>query len=129
MKHLIALILALALLCGASDMADQRAQTLLAVAVSELEYSATKGGYTKYGEWGGNAYGEWCSEFVSWCVSRADELYGLSMLDNDYPMQTSCDEGAEWFAQQGRYITTSGMLGSEGEHFYLSDGVSVAERP
>ncbi|MBP3426839.1 MAG: CHAP domain-containing protein [Clostridia bacterium] len=129
MKHLIALILALALLCGASAMADQRAQTLLAVAVSELEYSATKGGYTKYGEWGGNAYGEWCSEFVSWCVSRADELYGLSMLDNDYPMQTSCDEGAEWFAQQGRYITTSGMLGNEGEQFYLSDGVSVAERP
>ena len=129
MKHLIALLLALLMLTGACAAAQQRSQALLAIAVSELGYTATKGGYSKYGEWGGNAYANWCSEFVSWCVSRADEYYGMSMLDNDYPLQTSCDEGAAWFAQQGRYITTSGTLEGEGEQFYLSDGVSVADRP
>ena len=82
-------------------LADERADYLLAVAVSELGYTATKGGYSKYGEWGGNAYGQWCSEFVSWCVSRADEVYGTSMLGEDYPLQTSCDAGAAWF-QIGR---------------------------
>lgn len=128
MKHIIALILSLVLLLGACALADQRAETLLAVAVSELGYQATKGGYSKYGEWGGNAYGEWCSEFVSWCVSRADEIYGLGLLDSAYPMQTSCEDGAEWFAGKGRYITTSGTLKNAGEQFYLSDGVSVADR-
>ena len=129
MKKLLALTLMLGLLLTTGALADGKTDALLAVAVSELGYSATKGGYSKYGEWGGNAYGEWCSEFVSWCVNTADEAYGLSMLGADYPMQTSCDEGAAWFASQGRYITTSGTLKNAGEQFYLSDGVSVADRP
>ena len=129
MKKLLALALMLGLLLTTGALADGKTDALLAVAVSELGYSATKGGYSKYGEWGGNAYGEWCSEFVSWCVNTADEVYGLSMLGADYPMQTSCDEGAAWFASQGQYITTSGTLKNAGEQFYLSDGVSVADRP
>ena len=73
MKPILALVLTLILLlCGAAAFADEQAEMVLAVAVNELGYSATKGGYSKYGEWGGNAYGEWCSEFVSWCVSEAD---------------------------------------------------------
>ena len=67
MKNIITLLLALVLLLGASALADDRADMLVAAAVNELGYSATKGGYSKYGEWGGSAYGEWCSEFVSWC--------------------------------------------------------------
>ena len=129
MKKLLALALMLGLLLTTGALADGKTDALLAIAVSELGYSATKGGYSKYGEWGGSAYGEWCSEFVSWCVNTADEVYGLSMLGADYPMQTSCDEGAAWFASQGRYITTSGTLKNAGEQFYLSDGVSVADRP
>ena len=129
MKKWLALALTLCTLLTAGALADGKTDALLAVAVSELGYSATKGGYSQYGEWGGNAYGEWCSEFVSWCVNRADEVYGLSMLGSDYPMQTSCDDGAAWFAGQGRYITTSGTLKGAGEQFYLSDGVSVASRP
>ena len=130
MKRWLALLLTLLLLAaGACAAADERADALLAVAVSELGYSATKGGYSKYGEWSGSAYGEWCSEFVSWCVSRADEVYGLSMLGKAYPMQTSCDEGAAWFAEQGRYVAVSGTLKNAGEQFYLSDGVRVADRP
>ena len=89
MKHLIALVLALALLSGGAALADERAEKLLAVAVNELGYTATKGGYSKYGEWGGKAYGEWCSEFVSWCVNEADAYYGGGMLGEDYPLQTS----------------------------------------
>ena len=75
MKKLSVLLLALVLLFG-SALADDRAEMLLNVAVSELGYTATKGGYSKYGEWGGKAYGEWCSEFVSWCVNFADEQIG-----------------------------------------------------
>ena len=77
MKKWLALALTLCTLLTAGALADGKTDALLAVAVSELGYSATKGGYSKYGEWGGNAYGEWCSEFVSWCVNRADEVYGL----------------------------------------------------
>ena len=130
MKSVVAILLALLLcLAGCSALADVRADMLLAVAVGELGYSATKGGYTKYGEWGGNAYGEWCSEFVAWCVNRADEVYGTSMLDQDYPLRFSCEGGAAWFQERGRYVSVSGTLKNAGEQFYLTDGVSVADRP
>ena len=102
---------------------------MLSVAISELGYTATAGGYSKYGDWAGNAYGEWCTEFVTWCVSRADELYGTSMLGLDYPNQKSCEGSSTWFKEQGRYITVNGGLKGEEGQFYLSDGVSVADRP
>lgn len=123
---LIALLLTLGLLPGA--LADDRAEMLINAAVAELGYTATKGGYSKYGEWGGKAYGEWCSEFVSWCVNRADEAYGTSMLGNDYPKQTTCEYGASWFKERGRYVAVNGGLQGEEEQFYLIDGVSVKER-
>ena len=129
MKNIITLLLALSLLLGACALADDRADMLVAAAVNELGYSATKGGYSKYGEWGGSAYGEWCSEFVSWCVNFADEYYGASMLGNDYPLQTSCEGGAMWYKERGRYVTVNGGLRGEEGQFYLSDGVSVADRP
>lgn len=129
MKKIMALLMMLAMLAGSCALADMQAEMLINAAVSELGYTATKGGYSKYGEWGGKAYGEWCSEFVSWCVARADEVYGSSMLGSDYPLQTSCADGAAWFKERGRYITVNGGLKGEEGQFYLADGVSVQERP
>lgn len=129
MKRIAALLVSLCMLLGACALADEQAEMVVNAAVSELGYTATKGGYSKYGEWGGKAYGEWCSEFVSWCVARADEVYGTSMLGNDYPMQASCEDGAAWFKERGRYITVNGGLKGEEGQFYLSDGVLVSERP
>ena len=101
MKHIVTLLLAVLMTLGACALADERADMLLAAAINELGYSATKGGYSKYGEWGGSAYGEWCSEFVSWCVNFADEYYGTSMLGSDYPLQTSCEGGSMWYKERG----------------------------
>ncbi len=129
MKYIAALLLMLCMLMGACALADEQAEMLINAAVSELGYTATKGGYSKYGEWGGKAYGEWCSEFVSWCVARADEVYGTSMLGSDYPLQTSCEDGANWFKERGRYITVNGGLRGEEGQFYLDDGAYVADRP
>lgn len=129
MKYLIALAAALLLLFTGMALADDRAEMLLNVAVGELGYASTKGGYSKYGEWGGKAYGEWCSEFVSWCVNEADAYYGTKMLGTDFPLQTSCEDGAAWYQAEGRYVTVSGEIAGAGEQFYLEDGVSVSERP
>lgn len=133
MKNIVALLITLCMMLatalGACALADDRAEMLINAAISQLGYTATKGGYSKYGEWGGKAYGEWCSEFVSWCVNFADENYGVSMLDNVYPRQTTCEYGASWFKARGRYVTVNGGLPDDEEQFYLSDGVSVRERP
>ncbi len=120
--------LALFLILCAGASADQYADMVLSVAVSEIGTQATKGGYTKYGEWGGNAYGEYCSEFVSWCVDQADKRYGTSMLGSVYPQQSSCAGGAAWFKERGRYITVGNGLRGEEDEYWLSDGFSLKDR-
>ena len=129
MKRVLILIALCLMTSKVAIAADKRAEMLLSVAVSELGYRATKGGYTKYGEWGGKAYGEYCSEFVSWCVNRADEVYGTKMLGTDYPLQASCTEGAVWYKERGRYITVNGGLKGEEGQFWIADGTSVTDRP
>ena len=128
MKRVLFILIA-CLLAASAALADQRAEMLISVAAGELGYTATKGGYTKYGDWGGKAYGEYCSEFVSWCVNRADELYGTAMLGKDYPLQKSCEDGATWFKEHGRYITVAGGLHGEEGQFWMADGMPVASRP
>ena len=45
---------------------------IIAVAVTQLGYGETNGGYTKYGEFHGNSYADWCGYFVSWCARQAN---------------------------------------------------------
>ena len=66
MKHIVTLLLAVLMMLGACALADERADMLLAAAINELGYSATKGGYSKYGEWGGRV------------LRRFDARHGLS---------------------------------------------------
>ena len=58
------------------------AEKLLAVAGSQLGYhesvlnfrvdnDGNHKGYTRYGEWYGNPYGDWCAMFVSFCLNYA----------------------------------------------------------
>ena len=49
---------------------NQRAD-IIAVAVTQLGYAEGSGGYTKYGDYHGNPYADWCGYFVSWCARQA----------------------------------------------------------
>ncbi len=76
------------------------ADDVLAVARSQLGYTESrlnftlgsdgvKDGYTRYGDWYGDDYGEWCAMFVSFCLHYAD-------VDEDlFPIESSC---SRWVA-------------------------------
>lgn len=117
---------------AAVDDAERDAfiEQMIAVAAEELGYQEEAGGYTKYADWGGeNKYGEWCSEFASWCAAQADLRLSTNYLDYMYPMQTACAIGVRWFTERGRYVSAAGELKGFGPQWYRSDGVSLAERP
>jgi len=105
-------------------------EELIAVADGEVGYQREDSGYTKYADWsGGNAYGEWCSDFASWCVNQADRNLSTKYLDGLYPMQTACATGVAWFIERGRYVTAAGELKGFGAQWYWEDGELLAERP
>ena len=60
-------------------------QRLLDVARGELGYAEGAQNYTKYGEWAGDPYAEWCAEFICWCVDQAQQSLGEDLLNVIYP--------------------------------------------
>lgn len=136
MKRLLLLLILVCILAPvarAAELGDEERlhaiETILTVAYEELGYTEGKGGYTKYGEWAGGAYKEWCSEFVTWCVDQADLRMDSFYLGSLYPIQDTCEQGFQFFLADGRYVSTTGDLRGWGEQWYLSDGVWVADRP
>ncbi|MBQ5814080.1 MAG: Cna B-type domain-containing protein, partial [Clostridia bacterium] len=56
-----------------------------------LSDGETKKGYSRYGEWYGDAYGDWCAMFVSFCLSYA-EADGM-------PLESNCNSWIEKFRE------------------------------
>ena len=83
---------------------------LLQVASEEVGYTEGAHGYTKYGEWSGDPYTQWCAEFLCWCVAMVDIRYGTELLTKVYPLYSGSNSGRSWFIEQGRYITRNGKL-------------------
>lgn len=75
-----------------------------------MGYTEGPHGYTKYGEWSGDPYTQWCAEFLCWCVAMVDIRYGTSLLTKTYPLYSGSNSGRSWFIEKGRYITRNGKL-------------------
>ena len=89
---------------------------LLAIAQSQLGYQEstrnyevaedgeTIRGYTRYGAWYGDPYGDWCAMFVSWCANAAG-VDGSTILRHSYT-----ENGLSQFKRQGRAYSRADVL-------------------
>ena len=90
---------------------------LLEAASDEVGYTEEEHGRTKYGEWAGDPYCQWCAEFQCWCVNQVDKLYGAKLLNKVYPNYSGTNVGRDWFISQGRYIARTGTLPGYGSQW------------
>lgn len=74
-------------------MAKNQLNDLLSVARSQIGYREQSNGWTKYGEWYGIPYGNWCAMFISWSAMKA----GLDCI----PKLAYVPYEQEWFAKRG----------------------------
>ncbi|MBQ3355739.1 MAG: CHAP domain-containing protein [Oscillospiraceae bacterium] len=82
-------------------------EDLLAVAKMQLGYresehnfelvDGVKKGYTRYGDWYGDAYGDWCAMFISFCLSYAE------IPETAMPREAGVDQWIERLAAIERY--------------------------
>lgn len=106
---------------------------LLEVAGNEVGYTEGAHGYTKYGEWAGDPYAQWCAEFLCWCVDQVDQQHGTSLLKNTYPLYSGQNTGRSWFITQGRYIVRWGNLEDwgyqwmQGDDEYITTGTYIPQ--
>ncbi|MBQ7455068.1 MAG: peptidoglycan-binding protein [Clostridia bacterium] len=98
---------------------------LLDVARGELGYTEGRGGFTKYGEWAGDPYAEWCAEFLCWCVDQVDQQHGTQLLNNVYPRYSGTNTGLNWFLREGRYVSRTGFVTGWGSQWYIGEEESL----
>ena len=93
---------------------------VLKVAQEEIGYvEDPRKDESKYGEWFGDIRTAWCAEFLTWCVNQADERYGTSLMDQVYPYYGHPKDGAPWFIERERFISSTGKLPTTGEKMWL----------
>ena len=101
---------------------------LLEVAGEEVGYREGDHGYSKYGEWAGDPYCQWCAEFLCWCVDQVDQRHGTHLLDRIYPLYSGQNTGRAWFIRAGRYVVRKGEVEGwgyqwlKGNHDYIRTG-------
>ncbi len=94
---------------------------LLDAARGELGYQEGPHGYSKYGEYWGDPYAQWCAEFLCWCVDQVDKEHGTNLLKNVYPLYSGQNTGKNWFIKQGRYVTRNGNLPDWGYQWFKGE--------
>ena len=97
-------------------------EQLLSVAREELGYTEQARGYTKYGDWSGDPYAQWCAEFLCWCVDQTDQRYGTNLLKVKYPLYSGSNTGRDWFIREGRYVVRNGNLAGWGYQWFKGSG-------
>ncbi len=104
------------------DLGDNWAENVVVVANSQLGYAestanytvlddgVTMKGYTRYGAWYGDPYGDWCAMFVSFCLHYAE------IPTESVPYEANCPQWIEklerknMYADAGEYTPQSGDI-------------------
>lgn len=106
------------------------ADDVLAIAKSQLGYTEStrnytisedgrQMGYTRYGQWYGYPYGDWCAMFASFCISYAQV--------EDMPLEASCPRWIELLEEQSRYQLADRYTPAPGDLIFFdwdNNGVS-----
>lgn len=100
---------------------EEPIEWVLDTARHEIGYKEGAHGYSKYGEWAGDPYAQWCAEFLCWCVDQVDQSHGTHLLKNQYPLYSGQNVGRNWFIEQGRYVAANGNLDGWGYQWLIGE--------
>lgn len=100
------------------------ADDLLKVAESQLGYEEsdenyivtnqdTKKGYTRYGAWYGDAYGDWCAMFVSFCLHYAE------IPEDMIVQEANCANWVEKLQKSQQYHTVGEYIPQKGDIIFF----------
>ena len=98
------------------------AQDVLAIAKSQLGYTESTSnyiveadtnikGYTRYGAWYGDHYGDWCAMFVSFCLHYADV--------DTVPLDANCPSWKKTLQEQDLYRAPSDYIPKAGDIIFF----------
>lgn len=116
------------------ELTGNRREDVLAIAQTQMGYSESQRnyivpegktetkGYTRYGAWYGNRYGDWCAMFVSFCLHYAD-------IDREvFPNDSYCPNWCAVLEAKGMYRTPDTYTPAPGDLIFFDwDGSNDAD--
>ncbi len=115
-------------------LTGKRAADLILVAESQIGYresginyevvgTDTLKGYTRYGAWYGQPYGDWSGMFAAFCLNYA------GIPQSIFPYDADCQQWADILAQRGMYAAAGSYTPKAGDIAFLdTDGTPGIER-
>ncbi len=106
-------------------LSGEQAADVVSVAMSQLGYTEseanfvldedgeTRKGYTRYGAWYGNPYGDWDAMFASFC------LYYAGVSEYDYPQAGGAAVWINSLVESELYVEAEGYTPTEGDLIFL----------
>lgn len=95
------------------------AQSQLGYTESDENYIVTEDeqirGYTRYGQWYGSPYGDWCAMFASFCLSYANA---------DVPLGAACSSWIRQLKSNGIYWEPDEYIPTSGDIIFFDWGVN-----
>lgn len=77
-------------------------------------------GYSRYGAWYGDPYGDWCAMFVSFCLDYA--------LAEDFPLESNCPNWILKLREQGLYREAEGYIPEPSDVIFFDwDGDKISD--
>ena len=113
------------------ERTGDKSTDILAIAKSQLGYqesdenyivsaSGTKKGYSRYGQWYGDAYGDWCAMFASFCLRYAGY--------EDVPIHSNCQRWVEKLTEKSLYMPAGAYNPRGGDIIFFDlDGDHTAD--
>ncbi len=92
----------------------EQASDIVGIAQTQVGYGEGYDGYTKYGDWYGLPYSDWCAMFVSWCANQA------GVDTSQFPSFALCSAGCDWFISQGRFHYSGEYVPQAGDLIFYS---------
>ena len=116
------------------------ADDVVAIAESQIGYKESKENYlvdenesmkgiTRYGQWYGDPYGDWCAMFVSFCLHYAE------VPENVIPPEADCEKWAQSLESSDRYSASGDYTPEKGDLIFFDldedgtiDHVGITEK-
>lgn len=119
-------------LAGAA-LTGKRSEDVIAIAESQLGYAESTQNYivtadgevkgiTRYGQWYGDSYGDWCATFVSFCLSYA------GIPETSVPYAEDCAAWVDLLTSSGLFYPVGSYLPLKGDIvFFDKDGDGTSD--
>lgn len=107
-------------MCAEAELSGVWSHDLVEVAKTQLGYyestrnytvvNGVKHGYTRYGDWFGVTYGDWCAMFISFCLEFAHIPYTAFPRHSNTERWVEALSSLGLYAQAGSYVPQTGDL-------------------